>query len=370
MGRPGAFVWRLVRRLGLLVAIVAAVVVHRRFPWIPVAYLVAVVALPVLTRRVWQWRTIHVVPRATATALCVLAFVAVWPVPWMNAELDEPPGSAWPLDGQLVIDGTTVDPPGTWYWLTVGRPPLVAEVVASWFGNDDTTAPTSMRDGRRSQRPTYTEPAAAAVGLRHAGWSIESGVLIEVSQPTIAGLPERAVLSMVNEARVTTRRDWMDAVQSLHDRNTARTSAGARFEFVGPSLPFGRIDVIEVPADDFDAAVGGRWARSVPGSWYRELSVGSSHGMMVALVSYVHGSGQDLAQGRSIAGTGRILGDGRVGSIGGLVAKATAARHVGADVLIFPAQQASDLAGFDAGGMELLPVTTLGEAIAGLQSST
>lgn len=360
---------RQVRRAALAIAIVAAFIVHRRFPWIPVAYLVALISLPVAARRLPRSRVAGPAARRVAAVACLVAFIALWPVPWMHADLDDPPGSAWPLDRQLVIEGVTVDPPGTWYWLTVGRPPLVAEVVVSWF-DDSESAPTSMRDGRRAQRPTFTEPAAAAVGLRYAGWPIESGVLIELSQPTIGGLPDRAVLSMVNETGVPTRADWERVVGSLHEQNTFMTAVGERFEFAGPRMPFGRVDVIDVPADGFDAHVGGRWATTLPGSWYRELSVGSSHGMMVALVSYVHGAGDDLARGRAIAGTGRILGDGRVGSIGGLEAKATAARDIGADVLVFPAQQAAQLADFETGAMELLPVTSLEDAIAGLHSST
>ena len=52
--------------------------------------------------------------------------------------------------------------------------------------------------------------------------------------------------------------------------------------------------------------------------------------------------------------------------IGGLRAKAEAAREVGADVLLFPAEQAAVLADFDPGTMRLLPVSTLDEAIAAL----
>jgi PDZ domain-containing protein len=88
---------------------------------------------------------------------------------------------------------------------------------------------------------------------------------------------------------------------------------------------------------------------------------------MVALVSYAHASGEDLARGRAVAGTGRIRGDGVVGRIGGLWAKATAARDVGADVLLFPALQAEDLDGFDPGPMRLVPVVSLTEAVAALR---
>jgi PDZ domain-containing protein len=91
---------------------------------------------------------------------------------------------------------------------------------------------------------------------------------------------------------------------------------------------------------------------------------------MVALVSYLHETGEDLARGRSIAGTGAITSEGTVRPIGGLRSKATAAKRVGADVLLFPAVQAADLADFDAGTMRLIPVHTLREAAAALAAPT
>src|SRR5690606_12223002 len=114
---------------------------------------------------------------------------------------------------------------------------------------------------------------------------------------------------------------------------------------------------------DLDVTVGGALAGTLPGDWYRNLSLGSSHGLMIALVAYVHGSDHDLARERTIAGTGKILSDGTVGTIGGLTAKARAARDMGADVLIFPAQQKGQLAEFDPGSMRLVPVTSLDDAI-------
>jgi PDZ domain-containing protein len=87
---------------------------------------------------------------------------------------------------------------------------------------------------------------------------------------------------------------------------------------------------------------------------------------VVALAAYVHASGVDLADGRAIAATGQIRSDGSVGRIGGLRAKATAARDAGVDVLLFPAAQATQLADFDARSMRLEPVHSLDEAIAAL----
>lgn len=64
---------------------------------------------------------------------------------------------------------------------------------------------------------------------------------------------------------------------------------------------------------------------------------------MVALTTYAHVVDADLAQGRHIAGTGGIRGDGTVTRVGGVAAKAGAAHRAGADVLFVPASQASQL---------------------------
>jgi len=55
--------------------------------------------------------------------------------------------------------------------------------------------------------------------------------------------------------------------------------------------------------------------------------------------------------------------------IGGLLAKASAARRAGVEIMFFPADQAGDLAGFDPGAMELVPVGTLAEAIVFLEAT-
>jgi Lon protease-like protein len=282
---------RATRWLIVVVAVVAAIAVHRQAPWISAAYLAALIALPVAAWWVWRRGRLAGRWRRPATAAAVLAFVALCPVPWMKLQAANPPGTAWQLDGRLVLDGHTVDPPGTWYWLTAGRPPIVAEVVRSWFGGGP--AVRDLHDGPVAQRPTVVEPAAAAVGLRLAGH----------------------------------------------------------------------------PSANVHAAIGVPFAGSMPVSWFRHLSLGRSHGLMVALVSYVDSSGEDLARGRAIAGTGGINGDGTVRPIAGLRAKATAARRVGADVLLFPAGQEADLAGFDAGSMRLVPVTTISEAVAALSTA-
>jgi hypothetical protein len=333
----------------------------------PLVYLGALLAGPtalwslarcaVWTRR-WRW---------AAASLVTLAFVALLPVPWMRVPPDHAPGTAWHLDGRLVIDEVVIDPPGDWYWLTAGRPPIVAEVVHGWLVDDDDAA-MNMLAGRRASRPAVVEPAAAAAGLRRAGWPVAMGVTVEASEPLSGNVPTRVVVSTVNGQGVSTRAAWEATTAALGERNTFTDAVGVSYEFAGHELPYRRVDVIDTPKGDLDVVIGGRLARTVPGSWFRQLSLGSSHGLIVALVSYAYASGEDLAAGRTIAATGKIRGDGRVGSISGLEAKAAAARNVGADVLVFPAGQRALLDKFDPGAMRLCPVGSLDEAIEALGS--
>lgn len=350
----------------LAVAFAGALLVHRRFVWVPVPYLMALVALPAVGWRPVAWSAGPRTVRWAAPAAAALAFVALLPVPWMTANVDDPPGTAWRLDGRVSINGDRLDPPGTWYWLTVGRPPIVAELVRNWVEGGPVERPVNLLAGRRSTRPAFSEPAAAAVGLRRAGWPLRTRIVVEVSEPLDEMLPARAVLTQVNGLALTTRDEWLSALDHLDEVNIVEVEGGGTFQFRGTAMPFRRIDVIELPEQDLDVLVGGVLAATLPGSWYRNLSLGSSHGLMVALVAYVYGSDHDLARGRTVAGTGKMLSDGTIGAIGGLRAKATAARDIGADVLLFPAQQAAQLDGFDAGSMRLFPVVSLDDAIAAL----
>jgi hypothetical protein len=220
-----------------------------------------------------------------------------------------------------------------------------------------------------AHQPTFNEPAAVTVGLRAAGRNVPLGVLVEVREPLRAGLPGQALLVDLDGVPLDSREAWDAAVAGLSGRSTFATAAGERHVFHGRHLPYGSIDVLDVPDGGLDAAIGGPFARLAPVDWFRGLALGRSHGMMLALVSYAHASGEDLAGGRHVAGTGGIRGDGLVTPIGGLQAKATAARRAGADVLLFPAEQAGQLQGFDPGGMALHPVGTLDGAIEVLRTT-
>jgi hypothetical protein len=318
--------------------------------------------------------------------------VLVLPVPWLHVVSDDPLGTAWRLNGRLHVAGEVVDPPGRWTWLAVGRPAIVAEVLRDRVTSNP-APPVDLRADSMTLRPALAEPAAAAVGLRHAGRDVPLGFLVEAYGPLVDGLPERAIITQLDGVPLVDRSAWEQATTSLLGAPPAEavivdgaapdaTSAAAplRFEtatkgafeleWSGDGLPYEVVRTLDTAPPTLEARITFAVLDLLPTEWFRELSLGSSHGLMVALTTYAHAVDVDLAQGRHIAGTGGIRGDGTVVPVGGLVAKAEAARRAGADVLFVPAMQQALLTSVDTGTMEVVPVETLADAIDHLQGPT
>ncbi|MEU9125147.1 S16 family serine protease [Streptomyces sp. NPDC048506] len=74
------------------------------------------------------------------------------------------------------------------------------------------------------------------------------------------------------------------------------------------------------------------------------------------------GTGGDLTGGRTIAGTGTMDADGKVGAVGGAALKAQAAKRDGASVFLVPKAECEQVQPAPA-GLRLIPVTTLREAV-------
>lgn len=294
--------------------------------------------------------------RLVLMVVLVVAALLVTPIPWLLPQ-ENTWGMAWRLDGRLLVNGEIMDPAGRWTWLTAGRPPILAETL---FGGGSTR---DLRGAPAAHRPEVNEPMAAAVGLAHAGYDIEMGLIVEARVPTLPDLPGQVTVVEVNGIALTNLEAWHDAMTTPMRPMSFRTDDDQLFTAPGPNLPYEQVHVIDLAPEGIDAVVGGNLATAVPFRWFRSLALGRSHGLIVALVTYAHYVDRDLAEGLHVAATGGIRGDGTVGRIGGLPAKAEAAKKAGADVLLFPAIQEVDLVAFDPGAMKLIPVTSLTEAI-------
>jgi PDZ domain-containing protein len=97
---------------------------------------------------------------------------------------------------------------------------------------------------------------------------------------------------------------------------------------------------------------------------------GPSAGLMTGLAIYDELSPSDLAAGRTIAGTGTLDIDGRVGDIGGIEAKARAAAAAGAQLFLAPADQAAAARTVLGNRVPVIGVDTFQQALDALGTAT
>jgi PDZ domain-containing protein len=76
----------------------------------------------------------------------------------------------------------------------------------------------------------------------------------------------------------------------------------------------------------------------------------------------------DLNDGKFIAGTGTIDGEGKVGPIGGITHKMLAADEAGATVFLVPADNCAEAKTDPQDGMDMVKVGTLTEAVDALNT--
>jgi PDZ domain-containing protein len=89
---------------------------------------------------------------------------------------------------------------------------------------------------------------------------------------------------------------------------------------------------------------------------------GPSAGLMLALGVYSALSETDVTHGHTVAGTGTISSEGRVGAVGGVKYKAIAVDRAHGDVFLVPPDNLEE-ARASAGGVRVLPVATFREAL-------
>lgn len=90
---------------------------------------------------------------------------------------------------------------------------------------------------------------------------------------------------------------------------------------------------------------------------------GPSAGLMFALAVVDKLTSGDLADSKFVAGTGTIDLEGKVGAIGGITHKMLAAHEAGATVFLVPADNCAEARSGNDGGLELVRVDTIGQAV-------
>ncbi|MEU0933100.1 MULTISPECIES: S16 family serine protease [unclassified Embleya] len=95
---------------------------------------------------------------------------------------------------------------------------------------------------------------------------------------------------------------------------------------------------------------------------------GPSAGLFFALGIVDKLTEGQLTGGRTIAGTGAIDANGKVGEIGGLPMKLLAAKRAGATVFVLPKGECGEAGRVGDGGLRLIPVETLSGAVSALEA--
>jgi PDZ domain-containing protein len=95
---------------------------------------------------------------------------------------------------------------------------------------------------------------------------------------------------------------------------------------------------------------------------------GPSAGLMFSLAVVDKLTTGELNDGKSVAGTGTITGDGKVGPIGGITHKMLAAKEAGATVFLVPADNCAEAVTAHEDGLELVKVDTLASAVDSLKT--
>ncbi|MEU9300419.1 S16 family serine protease [Streptomyces sp. NPDC048269] len=164
--------------------------------------------------------------------------------------------------------------------------------------------------------------------------------------------------------------NWFDASRAVLPKEAVYSSGGTDKEIEQHNLE----EMAKSQSTAAQAALG--YLRKDPKDVKVELNLadvgGPSAGLLFSLgiVDKLDGdgSGGDLTGGRTIAGTGTIDADGAVGAVGGVALKTQAARRDGASVFLVPKAECSDARSELPDGLQLVPVTSLTDAVDALRA--
>lgn len=164
--------------------------------------------------------------------------------------------------------------------------------------------------------------------------------------------------------------DWFDASRAVMPREAVYPSGGSDEDIEAHNLE----EMTKSQSTAAEAALG--FLHKDPKDVKVELNLadvgGPSAGLLFSLgiVDKLdgNGSGGDLTGGRSIAGTGTIDADGKVGAVGGVALKTQAAQRDGASVFLVPAAECADAQSELPEGLRLIPVSSLTDAVNSLRA--
>ncbi|HEX2088568.1 MAG TPA: S16 family serine protease [Actinomycetota bacterium] len=250
----------------------------------------------------------------------------------------------------------------------------VYDALYGWISDEDSVVPeeevllpgeTPQEERRvaRSQMDTSKIDAAIVALSEYADYPKRHGrgVLVErvvPETPAEGKLFAGDVITEIDGHRVDTPRQLSRQIDRIGFRNRGRFTVHAAGKTRHPQITPGRVRGVEGPAIGITAVHNFPFEVSISSG---EIG-GPSAGLMWTLGLIDLLTPGELANGRTIAGTGQILPDGTVESVGGIEQKVAAAERAGASVFFVPAQEAAQATSI-ATKTRVVPVQTYRDAV-------
>ncbi|MCW2701600.1 MAG: putative secreted protein containing a domain [Blastococcus sp.] len=257
----------------------------------------------------------------------------------------------------------------------VGRGGLsLVQAVRGWFDSEVTVVPEeSVYPPDRTEEETRVANREAFLTSEQAAETVALGHL---------GYPEKVVVQgLADESPSADRLEEGDAIEAVNGRPTPDSKA---LDTVLSSLEGGATvsvtytrlgvqastSVTTGTADDGGALLGIQILDQPAAPFDVDIQVedvgGPSAGLMLTLGILDLVGDDDLTAGAVIAGTGTIDAAGKVGPIGGIPLKMVAARDIGAELFLVPADNCAEAAAVADPGFPLARVATLDDALQAL----
>lgn len=220
---------------------------------------------------------------------------------------------------------------------------------------------------------TTSHSTSSVAALEELGYEVPAVVTVnEVSEESDAHnriLPGDVIISVTTPDRVVHPIQTASGIFSLTRQTPEKTTLTVTVDRDGTEQSF---DVVTGPAPD---GIGSRLGIFLDIQTTLPFDVdfnieqvgGPSAGMMFALAIIDKLTVGDLAGGKSIAGTGTLSYDGRVGAIGGLPQKIYGAAEDGAEYFLAPSENCDEITSIPK-GIKVFRVDTLEEALTAVKA--
>ncbi|MDO5682499.1 MAG: S16 family serine protease [Propionibacteriaceae bacterium] len=276
----------------------------------------------------------------------------------------------YPLSGKIHMTTVAVSRPDT-------RTSLPQAFLAYWLPRRDAMPrdavyePGKTRDEVRAEERMMMDTSqqdAIVAALREASVPVEELPVVStvlVSGPANGRLQPGDQIRQVEGVPVRTLTEVADRMRTVRPGTSVRLTVSREGRVINADIT--TIDSVSEPGRALigvELGLGYSFTPTVNFGISHDIG-GPSAGLMFALAIYDQISPDDVLQGRSIAGTGRISPSGQVGAIGGVQEKIASAEAVGASVFLVPARNCQDLEGLQT-DLEIVRVDTLHDAVRGL----